>query len=298
MGANAIVYVDGSGVRGPGGWGFTASYNGKSIELAGAETHATNNRMELMAPIMALSYFKPGTKLLIHSDSEYVVKGITIWIYSWLKQNLLPDPRYQKLYTYSPDHMTNADLWFELFKLTERHDVEWKWVPGHAGVEGNEKADRLAVEAMADLRAEASKNLALDILGYVLSPTPTNIILLPADENKGISKTATIAEYTIQFNNNGSFKGLLLNVDNEDAPFILSIQGAPDRSYKLFYSPSITDKLTPKHKSDIKNLKKFAKLRGVELMCRGCIEKDRKFYESIGLQPKGKRANSFIYIPT
>lgn len=134
-----VIYTDGacSGNPGPGGWGVLMQYAGKEKEMFGGEPETTNNRMELMAAIKALEAVKPGYKgpITLWTDSTYVMKGITEWIHGWKKRGWKKSDKKPVL---------NADLWKELDIVNARHDVNWQWVKGHAGEEGNERADELA----------------------------------------------------------------------------------------------------------------------------------------------------------
>ena len=134
-----IIYTDGacSGNPGPGGWGVLMQYDGREKELYGGEDDTTNNRMELMAAIKALEAIKPGFKgrTILWTDSTYVMKGITEWIHGWKKRGWKKSDK-------SP--VLNSDLWKILDELNAQRSVDWKWVKGHAGEEGNERADALA----------------------------------------------------------------------------------------------------------------------------------------------------------
>lgn len=134
-----VIYTDGacSGNPGPGGWGVLMLYGDLEKTLYGGEPETTNNRMELTAAIEALTAVKPNYKgsITLWTDSTYVLKGITEWIKGWKKRgwkNAAKKP------------VKNVDLWEALDVLNAKHDVTWKWVKGHAGVEGNERADELA----------------------------------------------------------------------------------------------------------------------------------------------------------
>lgn len=137
------IYTDGSsrGNPGPGGWGAIIIYDNKIVELGGGETHTTNNRMELTAVIKALEFvFKLETRnkqpeAIIHTDSEYVMKGITEWIHNWQKKGWKTANKKQVL---------NQDLWQILLELTEGRSIEWKYVAGHTGIHLNERADEIA----------------------------------------------------------------------------------------------------------------------------------------------------------
>ncbi|MFT3712562.1 MAG: ribonuclease HI [Archangium sp.] len=131
------IFTDGacSGNPGPGGWGVLLKYGSKEKELFGGEPDTTNNRMELTAVIRALDALTRPVKVRLHTDSTYVMQGITKWIHGWKKNGWK---------TASKDPVKNADLWQQLERSTMPHDIEWKWVKGHAGHDGNERADALA----------------------------------------------------------------------------------------------------------------------------------------------------------
>jgi len=137
MDKKAEVYTDGacSGNPGPGGWGATIKINEETIDLNGGEENTTNNRMELMAAIKALSYIDKDYEIILFTDSNYVKDGITKWIHNWKKNNWQ---------TASKKSVKNSDLWKELDTLHNERRVLWKWVKGHAGDPGNERADELA----------------------------------------------------------------------------------------------------------------------------------------------------------
>jgi ribonuclease HI len=131
------IYTDGAckGNPGIGGWGALMEYDGKSRELFGGEALTTNNRMELTAVIRALEALKRRCHVRLHTDSQYVQLGISKWIHDWKKR---------KWRTADKKPVKNEDLWRRLDELAAEHDIEWIWVRGHAGHEGNEKADALA----------------------------------------------------------------------------------------------------------------------------------------------------------
>ncbi|MGH6953526.1 MAG: ribonuclease HI [Alphaproteobacteria bacterium] len=135
------LYTDGacSGNPGPGGWGALLRYRGEERELFGGETHTTNNRMELMAAIKGLEALRRKVPVRIHTDSTYLKDGITRWIHDWKARGWR---------TSDKKPVKNVDLWQRLEALLERHDVEWKWVRGHAGHPLNERADALARRGM------------------------------------------------------------------------------------------------------------------------------------------------------
>jgi ribonuclease HI len=136
-----VVYTDGacSGNPGPGGWGSVLLFNGHRRELSGGEKETTNNRMEMMAVIQALEALQRPCDVLIHTDSTYVMKGMTEWLEQWKKRNWK---------TAAKKPVKNVELWQELEQAISRHCVSWKWVKGHSGVPENERADELAREAI------------------------------------------------------------------------------------------------------------------------------------------------------
>ena len=131
------IFTDGAckGNPGVGGWGALLKYDGRVQELFGGEKQTTNNRMELLATIRALEALKNPCKISLHTDSQYVQKGISEWIHAWKNRGWL---------TASKKPVKNADLWQQLDHLSQQHEIEWIWVRGHAGHEGNEHADELA----------------------------------------------------------------------------------------------------------------------------------------------------------
>jgi len=131
------IYTDGAckGNPGVGGWGVLILKDEKNIELFGGERETTNNRMELMAVIMALKEISSSTELTIYTDSTYVQKGISEWIKNWKMNNWRSS---------SKKPVKNKDLWIELDEASASRKINWEWVKGHAGNEGNEKADELA----------------------------------------------------------------------------------------------------------------------------------------------------------
>jgi len=132
-----IIYTDGAcrGNPGPGGWGVTLGYKDKVKELYGGELETTNNRMELMAAIQALETLTRPCSVQLNSDSSYVLKGITEWLGNWKKRDWQ---------TAAKKPVKNEDLWRRLDAAIGRHNIEWKWVKGHSGDHGNDRADALA----------------------------------------------------------------------------------------------------------------------------------------------------------
>ena len=144
---HVIIHTDGAckGNPGPGGWGAVLQAGGgHKKELWGGEGNTTNNRMELMAAIMALEALKRPCKVELHTDSKYVMQGITEWMRGWKARGWL---------TADKKPVKNADLWQRLDAARLRHDVKWRWVKGHAGHELNERADQLANRGVAELKA-------------------------------------------------------------------------------------------------------------------------------------------------
>lgn len=139
------IWTDGacSGNPGPGGWGAILHYAGSQKELAGAEAATTNNRMELMAAIQALEALKRSSKVRLHTDSKYVMDGVTKWIHGWKKNGWK---------TADKKPVKNEDLWKRLDEANARHEVTWKWVKGHSDNEMNNRADELARGAIATLK--------------------------------------------------------------------------------------------------------------------------------------------------
>lgn len=131
------IHTDGAcrGNPGPGGWGALLRWNGHEKSLCGGASNTTNNRMELMAAIIALESLKRTCQVTLLTDSTYVMRGITEWLPGW---------RQRGWRTASRKPVKNADLWRRLDAAAKRHDVDWRWVKGHAGNEGNEAADALA----------------------------------------------------------------------------------------------------------------------------------------------------------
>ena len=134
------AFTDGAclGNPGPGGWGVILRWKGQEKELSGGEKLTTNNRMEMMAAIQALQALARSSDVRLHTDSQYVKKGITEWIHSWKKNGWR---------TSGKEPVKNVDLWRELDALVATHRVAWHWVKGHSGHPENERADRLSVLA-------------------------------------------------------------------------------------------------------------------------------------------------------
>ncbi|WP_267434493.1 ribonuclease HI [Sphingomonas sp. GM_Shp_1] len=134
------IATDGAckGNPGPGGWGALIRSGTHEKELSGGEELTTNNRMELMAAIEALNALKRPCAVTLSTDSRYVMDGLTKWIHGWKRNGWR---------TADKKPVKNAELWQALLAAAERHQIEWKWVKGHAGHPDNERADRLASDA-------------------------------------------------------------------------------------------------------------------------------------------------------
>jgi ribonuclease HI len=144
-----VVYTDGacSGNPGPGGWGAILRYGGHEKELKGGEALTTNNRMELMAAIMALEALTRPATVELHTDSQYLRDGISKWIHGWKRNGWK---------TSDKKPVKNANLWQRLDLALGRHQVTWHWVRGHAGHDDNERADELARQGMKPFRERKS----------------------------------------------------------------------------------------------------------------------------------------------
>jgi ribonuclease HI len=131
------IYTDGAckGNPGPGGWGALLIAGEHVKELFGGEPNTTNNRMELRAVIEALGALKRPCEVVVHTDSQYVQKGISEWIHGWKARGWK---------TAAKEPVKNADLWRALDAAQAQHNIQWRWVKGHAGHDGNERADQLA----------------------------------------------------------------------------------------------------------------------------------------------------------
>lgn len=131
------IYCDGSSIGnpGPGGWGAVIRDRARAKEVGGYDAHTTNNRMELTAAIQSLHILTTKAKVTIHTDSQYVINGVTKWVFGWEKNNWQ---------TKEKKDVLNKELWQALVQETRRHTVEWKHVKGHSGIHLNERADMIA----------------------------------------------------------------------------------------------------------------------------------------------------------
>ncbi len=148
------IFTDGSclGNPGPGGYGIVLRYKSTEKTLAKGYTLTTNNRMEMLAAVVALQTLKEPCQVILTTDSQYVRQGITQWIHNWKKRDWK---------TADKKPVKNADLWKALDKETARHQVDWRWVKGHAGHRENEMCDELA--------RTAAENPTEEDTGYVSS---------------------------------------------------------------------------------------------------------------------------------
>ncbi|MBU84002.1 MULTISPECIES: ribonuclease HI [unclassified Alcanivorax] len=139
-----MIFTDGAcrGNPGPGGWGAVLRYGSTEKTLSGGEPDTTNNRMELMAAIMALEALTQPCQVVLTTDSRYVMDGITQWMANWKKRGWK---------TASKQPVKNADLWRRLDAACSKHTIEWQWVKGHSGHPENEKADALANRGIDEL---------------------------------------------------------------------------------------------------------------------------------------------------
>jgi ribonuclease HI len=139
------IYTDGacSGNPGPGGYGAILRYGGKEKEISGCEKQTTNNRMEMMAAIAALKCLKRPCRVVLTTDSSYLVKGMTEWVPGWIRRNWLNSQK---------EPVKNKDLWEQLCELGKQHAIQWKHIRGHRGHPENERCDRLARDAIKDCR--------------------------------------------------------------------------------------------------------------------------------------------------
>lgn len=139
--AKVEIFTDGacSGNPGPGGWGAILRFNGQEKELSGGASETTNNRMELTAAIEALNTLKRPCSIILSTDSSYVKDGITKWLFGWKRNGWK---------TASKKPVKNEELWKALDEAVQRHEIDWRWVKGHAGHEENERADALARAGM------------------------------------------------------------------------------------------------------------------------------------------------------
>jgi len=139
-----IIYTDGAcrGNPGQGGWGALLQHEKGQKKIYGGEENTTNNRMELLAAIMALDSLKRSCQVELYTDSVYVKDGITKWLKNWQQNNWK---------TSNKKEVKNKDLWMKLIESSSPHEINWRWVKGHAGITGNEVADQLANKGIDSL---------------------------------------------------------------------------------------------------------------------------------------------------
>jgi ribonuclease HI len=145
MTPGVVIYTDGacSGNPGPGGWGAVLTFGDREKEICGGEPNTTNNRMEMMAAIQALEMLTKPCKVELHTDSQYLRNGVTQWIHAWKARGWK---------TADKKPVKNEDLWKRLDQARLRHEVDWRWVKGHAGDVMNERADGLARKGLEEAR--------------------------------------------------------------------------------------------------------------------------------------------------
>jgi len=180
--SQTIVFTDDAsrGNPGPGGWGAIVVQNGEVKELGGREDHTTNNRMELTAALKVLEVVSNVTSqlsIVIHTDSNYLINGITKWIYSWEKRNWI---------TQNKEPVLNKDLWEKLLELTKNKRIEWKYVGGHSGIPGNERVDEIATE-FADKKEP-------ELFSGPVSKYKIDVLNLKGEEKKKSSKSKSKAK--------------------------------------------------------------------------------------------------------
>ncbi|WP_043767062.1 ribonuclease HI [Algiphilus aromaticivorans] len=143
------IHTDGAcrGNPGPGGWGALLRHGGRVRELSGGEADTTNNRMELMAAISALEALREPCSVTLHTDSTYVRNGITQWMANWRRRGWK---------TSDGKPVKNRELWQRLDAAAQQHQIDWRWVRGHAGDPGNERADALANQGLEDAQSRKS----------------------------------------------------------------------------------------------------------------------------------------------
>lgn len=151
-----IIFTDGSsrGNPGPGGWGAVIVVKNKVTELGGREDNTTNNRMELLGAINALVFLeKTKDKIILNTDSSYVINGITKWVYGWQKNGWISSTK---------EDVSNRDLWEELIKVSKDKNIKWNYVGGHIGVPGNERCDEIATSFADNIKINLFKGKLSD----------------------------------------------------------------------------------------------------------------------------------------
>ena len=144
--SNVTIYTDGAcrGNPGPGAWAAILESGKREREITGVELDTTNNRMELMAAIAALELLRKRCRVTLYTDSSYLQRGVTEWLEGWIRRGWKTSGR---------KPVKNRDLWERLDAVRGKHDISWRWVRGHAGHDGNERADELANVALDELES-------------------------------------------------------------------------------------------------------------------------------------------------
>ena len=169
---SVTIHSDGAceGNPGPGGWAAVLAYGGHRREISGGELATTNNRMEILAAVEALACLKEPCQVQFHTDSQYLRKGITEWIRMWKARGWITKTR---------QPVKNEDLWRRLSSAAEPHQIAWHWVKGHAGDEENERCDTLAVQVIAEIKKQHSKDdrtRALEEFKARQNPAPEGLL--------------------------------------------------------------------------------------------------------------------------
>ncbi len=164
-----VIHTDGGchGNPGPGGWAAILSHGPHTKEISGGAPATTNNRMELLAAIEALKALTQPCCVEFHTDSKYLKNGISAWLHNWKRNGWK---------TAAKKPVKNADLWQELDRLVPRHQVEWKWVKGHAGDKGNERCDELATSEINKLKTTYSPGQLKELLALFLTKNSDTVL--------------------------------------------------------------------------------------------------------------------------
>ncbi|MFA5651933.1 MAG: ribonuclease HI [Candidatus Paceibacterota bacterium] len=176
-----LIFSDGSsrGNPGPGGWGAIVADKNKITELGGRENHTTNNRMELMGAIKALSLIKKTKEaIVLNTDSAYVINGITKWVYGWQKNGWKNSTK---------DDVSNRDLWEELIKVSKGKNIKWNYVGGHIGVSCNERCDTIATSFADNEDVKLFKGILSDYEFDLNDTKGCSVKVTKKSGNKGIA---------------------------------------------------------------------------------------------------------------
>jgi ribonuclease HI len=166
---SVVIHTDGGcqGNPGPGGWAAVLTYGAKTKEISGGVPATTNNRMELQAAIEALRALKEACEVEFFTDSQYVRRGVTEWIWGWKRNGWV---------TKAKEPVRNADLWRALDEQTRRHRITWRWLKGHAGHAGNERCDELARAAIENVRrAHSREQLSAHLAAFSAGTEPAGL---------------------------------------------------------------------------------------------------------------------------